>query len=108
MIAGFSDQIQIRRLAVGVKAKYQRLHTLVNIAGTYIGERTLTADGYETTFAVNHLGYFLLTAELIDLPKSSAPARVVNVASDARSEPGFWRRIGRLLGRIKDWNNTRK
>jgi NAD(P)-dependent dehydrogenase (short-subunit alcohol dehydrogenase family) len=83
MTAEFSDLSQIRRLASDVKSKYPRLHTLVNNAGTYIGERTLTADGYEATFAVNHLGYFLLTVELLDLLKSSAPARVVNVASDA-------------------------
>src|SRR5215831_8966567 len=83
MIAEFSDLSQIMRLAADVKAKYPRLHTLVNNAGTYIGERTLTADGYEATFAVNHLGYFLLTVELLDLLKSSAPARVVNVSSGA-------------------------
>src|SRR5215470_815609 len=82
-ITDFSDLSQIRRLAADVKAKYQRLHTLVNNAGAYNGKRTLTADGYETTFAVNHLGYFLLTAELLGLLKSSAPARIVNVASDA-------------------------
>src|SRR5262249_6616303 len=83
MIAEFADLSQIRRLAADVKAKYQRLDTLVNNAGTYMGKRALTADGYETTFAVNHLGYYLLTVELLDLLKSSAPARVVNVASDA-------------------------
>jgi len=83
MIADFSDLRQIRRLAAEVKAKYPRLHALVNNAGAYNGKRTLTADGYETTFAVNHLGYFLLTVELLDLLKSSAPARVVNVSSDA-------------------------
>jgi len=83
MIADFSDLGQIRRLAAEVKAKYPRLHTLVNNAGAYNDKRKLTADGYETTFAVNHLGYFLLTVELLDLLKSSAPARVVNVASEA-------------------------
>jgi retinol dehydrogenase-14 len=82
-IADFSELNQIRRLAAEVKAKYSRLHTLVNNAGAYNGKRTLTPDGYETTFAVNHLGYFLLTIELLDLLKSSAPARIVNVASDA-------------------------
>jgi NAD(P)-dependent dehydrogenase (short-subunit alcohol dehydrogenase family) len=85
MITDFSDLSQIRRLAAGVKAKYNRLHILVNNAGTFIDKRTLTVDGYETTFAVNHLGYFLLTVELLDLLKSSAPARVVNVASDAHN-----------------------
>ncbi|HZF38496.1 MAG TPA: SDR family oxidoreductase [Blastocatellia bacterium] len=83
MIADFSDLSQVRRLAADVKAKYPRLHALVNNAGTYIGERKLNADGYETTFAVNHLGYFMLTVELLSLLKSSAPARIVNVASDA-------------------------
>lgn len=83
MIADFSELNQIRRLAAEVKAKYPRLNALVNNAGAYNDDRTLTADGYETTFAVNHLGYFLLTAELLDLLKSSAPARIVNVASDA-------------------------
>jgi NAD(P)-dependent dehydrogenase (short-subunit alcohol dehydrogenase family) len=83
MIADFSDLSQIRRLAADVKAKYERLHTLVNNAGTYFDRRTKTVDGYEATFAVNHLGYFLLTVELLDLLKSSAPARIVNVASEA-------------------------
>jgi NAD(P)-dependent dehydrogenase (short-subunit alcohol dehydrogenase family) len=83
MITDFSDLSQIRRLAADVRAKYPRLHALVNNAGTYIDKRRLTVDGYETTFAVNHLGYFLLTRELLDLMKSSAPARIVNVASDA-------------------------
>lgn len=85
MIADFSDLSQIRRLAANVKAKYPRLHTLVNNAGTFIDKRTLTVDGYEATFAVNHLGYFLLTKELLSLMKSSAPARIVNVASDAHN-----------------------
>src|SRR5262245_47284229 len=48
MITDFSDLDQIRRLAASVKAKYTRLHTLVNNAGTFIDKRTLTVDGYET------------------------------------------------------------
>jgi retinol dehydrogenase-14 len=83
VIADFSDLSQIRRLAAGVKAKYPRLHALVNNAGAYNSDRKLTVDGYETTFEVNHLGYFMLTVELLDLLKSSAPARVVNVSSEA-------------------------
>ena len=58
-------------------------NVLVNNAGAYIGGRTLTEEGLEATFALNHLGYFLLTNLLLDLLKSSAPARIVNVASSA-------------------------
>jgi len=83
MIADFSDLSQIRRLAAEVKAKYPRLHVLVNNAGSHYSKRTVTVDGYEATFAVNHLGYFLLTVELLDLLKSTAFARVVNVSSEA-------------------------
>jgi NAD(P)-dependent dehydrogenase (short-subunit alcohol dehydrogenase family) len=83
MIADLSELKQIRRLAAEVRAKYPHLHVLVNNAGAYNHNRKLTADGYEMTFAVNHLGYFLLTIELLDLLKRSAPARVINVSSEA-------------------------
>jgi NAD(P)-dependent dehydrogenase (short-subunit alcohol dehydrogenase family) len=83
LLADFADLRQIRRVADEVKAKTRRLDALVNNAGAFHSARRLTADGYEMTFGVNHLGYFLLTAELLDLLKSSAPARIVNVASDA-------------------------
>jgi NAD(P)-dependent dehydrogenase (short-subunit alcohol dehydrogenase family) len=88
LLADFSELRQIRRLAEEIKAKTQRLDALVNNAGAFNSARRLTADGYEMTFGVNHLGYFLLTAELLDLLKSSAPARIVNVASDAH-RPGW-------------------
>lgn len=61
---------------------HTRLDLLVNNAGLWTGERTVTADGFETTFGVNHLGTFLLTHELLPLLRASAPSRIVVLSSD--------------------------
>lgn len=83
MLADLSSQSDIRRLAEEFLARYDRLHVLVNNAGAVFLRRQLTVDGLEKTFALNHLGYFLLTNLLLDVIKRSAPARIVNVASVA-------------------------
>lgn len=81
MVADLSSQREIRALAAQVKARHARLDVLVNNVGGIFHARTLSVDGLEMTFALNHLGYFLLTELLLDLLKASAPARIVNVAS---------------------------
>ncbi len=83
LLADLSTQAEVRRLAAEVLAKSPRLHVLVNNAGVVNLRHTLTADGLETTFAVNHLAYFLLANLLLPRLAESAPARIVNVASDA-------------------------
>jgi len=83
MLADLSSQQQIRDLADAFRSRYDRLHVLVNNAGARFKERRTSPDGIELTFALNHLGYFLLTALLLDVLKASAPARIVNVASGA-------------------------
>ena len=83
LLADFASQAQIRRLAAEFLARYERLDVLVNNVGVMIMSRQETADQLEMTFAVNHLGYFLLTNLLLDVLKASAPARIVNVSSDA-------------------------
>ena len=83
MLCDFASLARIRRLAADVIASRSRLHILVNNAGSVSVKRELTEDGIERTFAVNHLGPFLLTNLLLDLLKASAPARVVTVASIA-------------------------
>jgi retinol dehydrogenase-14 len=85
-IADFSSMKQVRRLAAEVKARCGALHVLINNAGVFMNERRLTADGFETTFAVNHLAPFLLTNLLLDLLKQSAPARVITVSSMAHTK----------------------
>jgi retinol dehydrogenase 14 len=85
LIADLSSQDSIRELARDFKQRHDRLHVLVNNAGAANGNRELTVDGHERTFATNHLGYFLLTELLLDLLRASAPARVVNVASQMQA-----------------------
>src|SRR5918995_668077 len=81
MLADLSSQEDIHRLADEFKEAYPRLDVLINNAGVIRGRRVTTADGLETTFAVNHLAYFLLTNLLLDVLEASAPSRIVNVAS---------------------------
>lgn len=75
----------IEDLAGEVKSVYNKLNVLVNNAGLSLPKREITPDGIEKTFAINHLGYFYLTELLLDLLKSSAPSRIINVASEAHS-----------------------
>jgi NAD(P)-dependent dehydrogenase (short-subunit alcohol dehydrogenase family) len=81
--ADLSSLDGIKQAAATFKQRHTRLHVLVNNAGALFFRRELTADGYERTFALNHLNYFLLTIQLLDLLKASAPARIVNVSSGA-------------------------
>lgn len=79
----FSSISSIRAAAAIIKQRTDRIDVLLNNAGAVNMERSKSADGLELTFAVNHIGYFVFTDELLDLIKLSAPSRVVNVASDA-------------------------
>jgi NAD(P)-dependent dehydrogenase (short-subunit alcohol dehydrogenase family) len=81
--ADFASLAQVRDLAAQVVASVPRLDVLINNAGCGNFSRTVTTDGYETTFAVNHLAPFLLTHLLLNKLEESAPARIVNVASRA-------------------------
>jgi NAD(P)-dependent dehydrogenase (short-subunit alcohol dehydrogenase family) len=81
MICDLSSMSSIRHFAEGFKKKYDRLDVLINNAGAVFNKRELTPEGFERTLAVNYLGPFLLTHELMDLLKSSAPSRIINVSS---------------------------
>src|SRR6266700_3351711 len=77
-----ADLASVRQCASEFAALGEALHALINNAGVG-GARGRTADGFEIHFGVNHLGHFALTRALLPLLRSSAPARVVNVASDS-------------------------
>ncbi len=83
MVADLSSQDSVRELAHDFKARYKKLHVLVNNAGVFLPKRVPTVDGLEATFATNHLGHFLLTNLLLDVLKASAPSRIINITSSA-------------------------
>ena len=85
LCADLSSQAEVRRLADEYKSRYDRLDILVNNAGAVYMKRQVSADGLEMTFALNHLGYFLLTLLLLDTIRASQPARIINVASAAHT-----------------------
>ena len=81
-----SSQQSIREFARQYRERYPRLDVLINNAGINRSQRQTSVDGVELTFATNVLGYYLLTRELLDLLRASAPARIVNVASTFASD----------------------
>jgi retinol dehydrogenase 14 len=81
LMCDFSSQAAVRRLAEEYRAAHDRLDVLINNAGGVNKTRRTTVDGIEMTFAVNHLGGFLLTNALLDLIVRSAPARIITVSS---------------------------
>jgi retinol dehydrogenase 12 len=96
-LASFSS---VRSAASSFLGRFDRLDVLVNNAGLIYDRRTLTEDGNEMTFQVNHLGPFLFTNLLLEALKACAPSRIVNVSSmthrggaidfdDLRSEASF-------------------
>ena len=83
MVCDLASQASMRQFAADFKQRHDRLDVLVNNAGVLLRERSLNEDGIESTFAVNHLGYFLVTNLLLDVLKKSSPSRIVNVSSTA-------------------------
>lgn len=84
--ADLSQLQEIRRMAEEVLASTPRLDVLINNAGVWNSHQELTAEGVEKTFAVNHLGYFLLTHLLLPALRAAGQSRVVCVASDSHKQ----------------------
>ncbi len=83
LMADLAVMQEVRDLAEQVISRYDRIDVLLNNAGGYFTKHEITSDGLEMTFALNHMSYFLLTNKLMELLKYSAPARIVNVSSNA-------------------------
>ncbi|MDE0096263.1 MAG: SDR family NAD(P)-dependent oxidoreductase [Gammaproteobacteria bacterium] len=91
LLADLSLQDDVRRLAEQVKRQTLKLEILVNNTGVVLLSDRRSVGGIEMTFAVNHLGSFLLTTLLLDLLKVSAPAQIVNVSSGYHNTCGNFR-----------------
>src|SRR6266702_5109076 len=81
-LADLSSMQEVRDLA-GRLGRLDRLDVLINNAGLVLADRRVSADGFEYTFALNHLAPFLLTSLLRETLVASAPARVITVSSAA-------------------------
>ena len=81
--ADLSSQAEIRALAERLSADGAAIDVLVNNVGAMFTRRRESVDGIEMTFALNHLGYFLLTGLLLESLKAGGSGRIVNVASEA-------------------------
>ena len=85
-----SDLQSVRNAAAGLNSKLFAINILINNAGHAFLEKEFTKDGFEMTFATNHLGHFLLTESLMPLLKKGQ-ARIINVSSEAHrsAAPNF-------------------
>jgi len=86
LVGDLAAQADVRRVAQEFKERHDRLDVLINNAGGVFGSRRVTSDGLELTFALDHLAYFLLTNELLDVLKASTPSRIVSTSSDASTQ----------------------
>jgi len=85
-----ADLQSVRDAAAELNGKLFAVNILINNAGSAFLEKEFTKDGFEMTFAVNHLGHFLLTESLMPLLKKGQ-ARIINVSSEAHrsAQPNF-------------------
>jgi NAD(P)-dependent dehydrogenase (short-subunit alcohol dehydrogenase family) len=79
----FASLGSVRAMAARVIARHPKIAILVNNAGLVMARRTVTEDGFESVFQINHLSPLLLTALLMPALKADGKARIVNVASNA-------------------------
>src|SRR6056297_2021407 len=88
-IADFSDLKQVKKAAMAVLNRYQKIDILINSVGIHSTKRILNKDGFEMAFCVNHLGTFLITQLLLDRMIESSPSRIIQVNSEGHRFNGM-------------------
>ena len=99
-----AELASVRAFAGDFVAEGRPLHLLINNAGVMLPDRRETADGFEAHFGTNHLGHFLLTNLLLEPLRAGAPARVVNVASEAMQMSGLTAALEDLNWQQRKWS----
>ncbi|GHB75632.1 SDR family oxidoreductase [Persicitalea jodogahamensis] len=84
-----SDLKSVQKAVEKIHANHSRIDLLVNNAGLMMDHEEFSKQDIEMTFAVNHVGHFLLTTGLIDLLKAGKDARIVHVSSGAHQFAKF-------------------
>jgi len=88
-IADFSDLEQVKKAAMAILNRYQKIDILINSVGIHSTKRILNKDGFEMAFCVNHLGTFLITQLLLDRMIESSPSRIIQVNSEGHRFNGL-------------------
>jgi NAD(P)-dependent dehydrogenase (short-subunit alcohol dehydrogenase family) len=83
LLLDLASVASVRQAAAEMLERYPRLDVLINNAGIVLSARRSTADGFEATLGINHLGHQLLTVLLLERLRASAPSRIIVVSSDA-------------------------
>ena len=89
VLADFSKLSDVRRAAAYILENYKQIDVLINNAGLHRTTRTLTEEGFETVFCVNHLASFLFTRLLLERMLENAPARIIQVNSEGHRFGGL-------------------
>jgi NAD(P)-dependent dehydrogenase (short-subunit alcohol dehydrogenase family) len=102
-----AEMDSVRTFARGFLAGDRPIHLLINNAGVMLPDRRETKDGFEAHFGVNHLGHFLLTNLLLERIRASAPARIINVSSDAMQFASLTRELADLNWEERSYSGWR-
>ena len=89
LLLDLSVQQSVRSAVTELENRYDHLDVLINNAAVFKRHRTLTADGYETMFATNHLGPFLLTNLLLERLKAANSARILTITAPSTMKIAF-------------------
>jgi len=110
LVGDLSNLEDARRIAKEYKERFTALDILINNAGGVYQKRELTPEGYEKTLVTNHLSHFIITNQLLDLLKRSAPSRIINVASISHFQ-GKWNpgdiNFSKGYGVLKAYSNSK-